>query len=235
MEDLHRRDVIWRVYSSVIAMLDYRKLTLVSGDALNFAGGKNNPEDIVPAIQLKGFIIIAAKDGGIERHLTTDLEIRTIFVIVHAKSDNLRSTEDFEKMMRQIPDINSTNRSYNYDIYVITENPVTSAIGNAIARHTILDPEAGGFTRTTNYDYSYFLFNKMLHISMPINVAILTRAEEKKVLTFQRLEKKNLSKMYRNDNVAVWLGAEVGDIVAADELCETGLRRVYRTVRPAPV
>jgi DNA-directed RNA polymerase subunit H (RpoH/RPB5) len=233
------------VYTNLGKLIEYRKLELVSGDATKIAGGKPragvllSQEDFTPAIQYNGYIMIEAKDGPQRerRHPkgmapgTKNKLVKTIIILLDKDSTYVSAAQQFVKLLNHVPKIKEPERDFNMDILLITYDSLGTNILNKFDEYTTLGSENAGYIRILPYEYKLFTSERMKHKSIPPS-RVITREEEKKVVAELFADKKDLPKMRVIEPVAVWLGAEVGDMI--EELIPSeaaGVETKYRVVR----
>jgi DNA-directed RNA polymerase subunit H (RpoH/RPB5) len=237
----------YRIYLNLAPLFASRKLELVSGDATKLSGaaasdylGENKFTEV---IQRNNYIMVEARDirGRERRHpkkmhpTTRSMPTRTIMILLN-KTDNKNddhgaSSAKFKKLIDKIPGINSSARDQNIDIIVISYAALGSNIITKCAEIESPGSDESGYIRITRCQYYYFTSNRLAHCDVP-PCRILSPAEAKEVLANLMLERINLQKIRAIDVEAVWLGAEVGDIIKFSHFSEnSGWSLAYRAVK----
>jgi DNA-directed RNA polymerase subunit H (RpoH/RPB5) len=230
----------YAVYNNLIKMLSYRHLDLVSGDATNLVGKSTamilNKADFLQVIQYNGYIILEAKDAADKdrrypRGMSAtckDLPIKTYILLLDKDSQHVDSAQNFLKLMNHVPTIKHDDRPFNMDILFITYyslgNNILNKFDDFITPGTLATI---GYIRILPYLYDLFTSERMKHKSIP-ECRILPKPEEKRTLQDLFTERRVFHKMRVIEPVAVWLGAEIGDIIEQkilSEICgiETGI------------
>jgi DNA-directed RNA polymerase subunit H (RpoH/RPB5) len=215
--------ISYRVYKNLFELVKYRKLRMTSGDLTELSG--SNPEmleenDLINVIQKEGYIMLGAEytEKKVKKLIpgmhpsTVNLPTKTIFVLLNERSVHTSSANNFEKLLNKIPDINSSGNQFNMDILVITSDQQKSGITNKPGKFSHIGSESEGFVRITMHNYSMFTSNRMKNVAVS-PAKILSQKNAKQIVRELNISKLNLPKMKVNSVVAVWLGAEVGDIV----------------------
>jgi DNA-directed RNA polymerase subunit H (RpoH/RPB5) len=227
-----------RVYDNLYELIKHRHLELVSGDVTGLV--KNSePEEFVSALQYYGYIILEAKDAAhkdrrypkrMHRH-TRSLPVKTLFILLDINSTYVTAASEMVKLMNLVPGIKETQREYNMDIILIPYDIPGSNITNKLAEYSFIGDENNGYIRIDVYKYALFTSNKMTHISACPS-RIISRKEEEELLAQTHSNKVDLHRMRSSEAVAIWLGAEVGDIVLQEPPSEaSGVETIYFLVR----
>jgi len=195
--------------------------------------------DFTTAIQYNGYIMMEASDTPEKsRRVINDMHpetgkkpTKTILVLLDQYSNHTDSAQDFNKLLNKLPNIGSSHLEHNMDVIIIPyENP-SSNIVNKLLEHTSNGSEDSGYVRFMLYSYAFFTSNKMKSSSIAPS-RILSKKEEKEVDGGILARRSAYSKIRVIDVVAVWLGAEIGDIIEEDIPSESsGIGRNYRLVR----
>lgn len=213
----------YKVYKNLFELVKYRKLEMTSGD-LTKLSKKETPileeNDYIDVVQREGYIMLEAKDSDRKvRKLindmhpyTLELPVKTIFVILGRYSEYTTSANKFEKLIYKIPGVDPYPKEFNSDIIIITSDKQKSGITNKPGKFAYNGSNSEGFVRITMYDYSMFTSNRMKNIAVS-PAKILSQKNAKKVTKELNISKINMPRMRVNSVVAVWLGAEIGDIV----------------------
>jgi DNA-directed RNA polymerase subunit H (RpoH/RPB5) len=236
----------YRIYQNLYKFLSYRKLTLVSGDLTKIS--KNPPlenglleqSDFAAMVQYSGYIMLEAKDaeGKIRKKIrdmhesTRKRETKTIIVLLDQHSNYITAAQYFSKLLHLIPNIKNPDIEYNMDIIIVPYEYPGSNITNKLLEYISTGDTSKGYIRFMIYEYNYFMSVKMESVSVCPS-RILSAEEAKEIPRELHTKPINMKKMRVVDVVAVWLGAEVGDIIEEEIPSEaTGIEKNYRFVKP---
>jgi DNA-directed RNA polymerase subunit H (RpoH/RPB5) len=205
------------VYKNVMRFLEFRKLTLVSGNIVRARGAKQDPEPLnetkfIEMIQIDGYVIIEAKDHPDKQRRfprqiplpVQALPVQTYIAIVEPNNKAANASAEFEKMLKNIPEFGATKRTTNLDIIIITKELFKTNIVNKVEPFLsngtggLETPNPQGFLHINNHGYKVFTMvipeHKMVHPHR-----ILGDDEAKKVLAEIHAKKSDIPKISKLD------------------------------------
>lgn len=243
-----RRYLPHTVYLNLQKFLEYRKLELVSG-AIYTEMKKNigkevnnnaNQEEFIKNIQYYGYVLMEAKDQADKDRrfhksvlpVNRKREVKTYILLLDLDSIYAQSSQNFSKVLNRIPGFDESARNYNMDIIIISRRSFNIHLMKKIDSSIDEGDEDNGFIHIYSYKYSYFTSERPKH-KLVAPQRILSKTEEKEILTELSTDKKNLPKIRKDEPISIWLGAEIGDIIEAKCPSEaSGIETKYLVVRP---
>lgn len=233
------------VYKNLLQFINYRNLELVSGDLTNISASKIGAEllaqeQFTQVLQYNKYIILEAKDSSKKdrryprdsHSATHSLPTKTIIILLDQEGTYAGTAQEFTKLLNRVPHIRELGHKFNMDIILIAYKSLGTNILNKFTDYTRVGNETTGYIRIIPYEYIRFVFIPINHKLQP-TCRILPRNEEKVVIEKSFTAKKNFPKERFDDAIAIWLGAEVGDMI--EELLpseSSGIEINYRVVRP---
>lgn len=232
----------YRVYRNLESLLFWRRLELVSANATSLNSLKGTAfleEDVfLPLIQYHGYIAISARDAkdkvrsfrknfrGGEKFPTA-----TLIVLLDANDQFIENSEHFNKLMAQLP----LETSDNLDVLLISNEKPKVNVTNNLKKYYRLPTEEKGYIRFTIYGYHHFSTRRMESKYVCPSV-VLSREEREQKLNSSMQEKAHCPGMMGDDMVAIWLGAEPGDVVYTQCPSESsGITPIYYLVKANPL
>jgi DNA-directed RNA polymerase subunit H len=246
-EQLPPRYLPYLIYQQLEKFLTSRGLQLVAGS--QYAESKKtasqntsylSQEDFTKNIQYYGYVQIEAKDAPTrDRRFRKTVAksarskpVRTFILLLDIASVYAKTTTQFAKLLERIPGFTDTKRAFNLDIIVISKDELSVHFEKKIASLVSDGDELSGFIQITPFKYSMFSSNKLEYLLVPTH-RIVSKEEEKAILERLMVDKRDLPKIRKGDAIAVWLGAEIGDLIDIDRPSEAaGIEKKYCVVRP---
>lgn len=233
------------IYQNIEKFAQYRKLELVSG-AIYPENSKTKVNIYLPQdeftknIQYYDYILLEYKDSPEKERIFTkqvppgarSKSVATFIFILNINSSYAQSSQNFMKGLNRIPDFDNKERPQNLDIIIISHNELNIHLTKKLELSIFEGSSEAGYIHIHPYKYLYFSSERPLHyLSMPQR--ILSKKEADTVLEQLYTTKKNLPKIRKTDVIAVWLGAEIGNIIEVKMLSEiSGIETKYLLVRP---
>lgn len=199
-------------------------------------------DEFTKNIQYYGYVQLEAKDAPHkDRRFRKTIAksarskpVRTFILLLDIDSTYAKSTVQFTKLLERIPGFTDTKRQFNLDVIVISKDELSVHLNKRIVASMTNgdDHDNSGFIRIAAYKYSMFSSVKQDNVLVPPH-RIMSKDESQALLERLMVEKRDLSKIRQSDPMAVWLGAEIGDIIDIDGFSESaGIEKKYRVVRP---
>jgi len=233
------------IYQNIQKLLEYRKLDLVEGVSYETKKIKKHlnkfvdHDEFVKDIQYHGYILIEAKDKPEkERRFAASIsainkkrEVKTFIILYDLNSIHTKSSGDFVKSLNKIPGFDSVDRDYNMDILIINHEELNLHLMKKVDFYTTEGTASNGFIHLFPYQYKHFSSDRMKHVLIPPH-EIIPKEIEKKTMSELRNEKRDLPRIRKVDAVAIWLGADTGEIIMAKMNSEAaGIETKYLLVR----
>jgi DNA-directed RNA polymerase subunit H (RpoH/RPB5) len=212
----------YRVYKNIIKFLEYRKLNLISGYV---KGDKSllDENKFIEIIQIDKYIMLSAEDNPeYPRRFQSQvpesarqMPTYTYIIIVEPNSRVANTSNDFEKMIKNVPNFNAATKNFNLDIIVVTKELLKNNIINKIDSYTTFGSDGAkkhGFINISNYAYRVFSMVIPEHKQVPPH-RILSKEEAEITLNECFVKKRNIPKITKTDPNAIWHGAITGDVM----------------------
>lgn len=242
----NRRYLPHDIYQNLMVFLEYRSLELVLIHNVKNVKNKKDKvltldqDEFIKQIQYDGYILIETKDkqDKVRRFNKLDTitnkkrKVLTFILLLDVGSVHVESTQNLSKLINKIPNMNETQRDYNIDIIIISENKFNTHLEKKVAELKSDGSDGNGYVHI--YPYVYFMFSSIRpNHKLIANHTIVDKTEEKKILEKINVKKRNLPVIRKNDVMAVWIGAEIGDIVEIQFQSEaTAIETKYCVVKP---
>lgn len=234
------------IYKNLELLLKYRKLNLVSGSIPLDSKKPSKPLnsflgdiDFIKTIQFDGYVLIEASDQPDKiRKYSKDIseknklyDTKTYILLIDMDDRYTQKSQDIGKLLSKIQGFTDVEYSHNIDMLIITKEKLSLYIMKKIDKIITNGDDMHGFIRIFTYQYMHFTSERPLH-KLTAPHRILSPEEEVKVLEELNTEKRNIRKIHHNDAIAIWHGAEIGNIMEvllSSEVCGTEL--IYLVVR----
>ena len=241
MADQENTFLPYTIYKNLEKFLNYRKLDLVQGSIYpnDKSEGFVDFDTLKKNIQYYEYVLLECQDNDQkDRRFTKDisqankkLPVKTFILLFYTQTEYLATSSDFVKVLKRIPGFDSETRNYNMDIILISHDAINTYLNKKINNLITNGMENNGYKHIYSYKYCVFTMEIPTH-ELIANHVILTKNREQEILIELNTSKKNLPKIKKNDAVAIWIGAELGDIVKTEHLSEaSGVKTVYLVVR----
>lgn len=241
-----RRYLPYTIYENLKKFLEYRKLDLVSGsDYVETKKTKKtdiflDQDEFIKSIQYYGYVLIEAKDNDkkdrrfhkIVSLINKKKPVKTYILLLDLNSIYVQSSQNFIKILNRIPGFDETEKNYNMDIIIISHFNLNIHLMKKIDSSINEGNDDNGFIHIYPYKYAHFTSERPKH-KLIAQQRILSKNEEKEILETLFTDKKSLPKIKKDDPIAIWFGAEIGDIIEALMPSEaSGIETKYMIVRP---
>lgn len=233
------------IYQNILKFLEYRKLDLVAGAIYAESKKKTttdvnylDQEEFIKSIQYYGYVLMEAKDKpDKDRRFNKNISVENItkpvktFILLFEDNNQSQSSQAFVKILTRIPGFDDSERNYNIDVIIINREDLNVHLMKKVELYTSMGDSKKGYLIINSYKYLYFTSIRPEH-KLVAKQRIITKDEENIILGDLLTNKKKLPKIQKRDVIAVWLGAEVDDIVEALIPSEaSGIETKYLVVR----
>lgn len=232
------------VYKNLKDFLGKRSLVLSLGYISHHRGSHESSskdwlanKQFMDVIQRDGFIIVEAIDSknkdrrysaAVSPHCET-IPTRTYVLIIDIAITDIKSG-NIDSMIKKIPGITHANRDYNYDVSIITKDPLVIYTNRKMITFESLGSDTSGFISMRNLPYAICQIDPF-SVKIVSPHRILSRSEEHEILQQLSIQKNKLPKMNRHDAIGAYIGVESGDVVEIQRFDESsGINIEYKTV-----
>ncbi len=232
------------IYCNLRDFLIKRELVLSLGYISHHRGSKeSNSKDwlsnkqFMDVIQRDGFIIIEAVDNSkkdrrysllVSSYCKT-IPTKTYILIVDLSVTDIKSG-NIDTMIKKIPGITQTIRTHNYDVSIITKDPLVIYTNRKMITFENLGSDNSGFINMRNLPYAICQIDPFT-VKFVSPHRILSREEEQEIIQQLKIQKNKLPKMNRYDAIGMYIGVETGDLVEIQRFDESsGINIEYKVV-----
>ncbi len=234
----------YTIYKNLKDFLDKRNLVLSLGYISHHRGSREasskdwlDNKQFMDVIQRDGFILIEAldskdKDRRYSAHVSAyskTIPTRTYVLIIDLSVTDIKSG-NIDTMIKKIPGITHASRPHNYDVSIITKDPLVIYTNRKMITFESLGTDTAGFVTMRNLPYATCQIDPFT-VKIVSPHRILSRAEEQEILQQLGIQKNKLPKMNRHDAIGAYIGVEPGDLVEIQRFDESsGINIEYKTV-----
>lgn len=231
------------IYKNIEKFALYRKLKLVHGAIYPEKSRSEtylSGDEFTKNIQYYEYILLEFKDSPDKERIfskqvhssTRSKEVETFILILNINSIYSQTSQSFVKLLNRIPNFDNKQRNKNLDIIIISYNELNIHLMKKIESFIFDGNNESGFIHLYPYKYLHFSSERPLHYLVAPQ-RILSKKETDSILEYLYTNKKNLPKIKKNDVIAIWLGAEIGNVIEALMQSEiSGIETKYLLVRP---
>jgi len=194
------------VYENLHLMLGYRGLTPISA--------RMEPADMMKTLNINEYV---------EIHATGPAHDLFILLLSPTSIKYAKQTADFKKLIAEISRRKTTKPKR---AMIVAED-----LGTHIKKYIgLIDNLA-----VEHHTYDIFLMELPKHKYCPRHI-IASDEEIKQFCDTHYVNPRMFPKIYVNDAMAVWIGAQIGDCVRVERISENaGLAIIYRLCIPVPI
>ncbi len=256
MDELEGYYPPYEVYSNLLKMLAYRKLSLTK--SATYPGESHttplSQAEFTRLFQNHQYVTITAKDGegkerrhpkGTEKHTKT-LPTVTYIVQIAPASVHLSKSASLEKLIRLVG-LNKAPTDRNVELILVYKGVFGSNLrSNALAnfewtgvteeeQNGVKTRKLSGFQTIQTVPYHMFTSEIPKHMTAIPHIP-LKKSEERTLLSTLRLDKTSLPVIRNTDTMSIWYGFVPGMIIKQIVDSEiTGQGIVYRLVKVGPL
>lgn len=225
------------VFTNVLRFIESSRLKL-NAEALFAPPDKITEATFVKHIQAAGYVMLQCIDGPDRgRRFRREVSaanrakpVHTAIVILDLESDYLRTSPDIVKLINLIPGANKRNNEHNIVGMLIVHEIPNVYIRNKVIEFNHNGNDVLGFVNITFYLNERFYAEMTKHVLCPKH-RVLNEEEEKRLLQELEVTKLELPKILATDAIALWIGADLGNIIEVDSFTEGYPEKKYLAVR----
>jgi DNA-directed RNA polymerase subunit H (RpoH/RPB5) len=206
----------YRIYENLPKFIEYRKLQISNGEVLS-------SEQFINNITLNGYIIMELEDQTnkdrryrkLISNINRERKTKTYIILFNVGSTHLNDSKSIENLLRKVPGISDSSSDNNMEIILISKDLFNIHLNKKINKFINLGETDERFVHIFNYEYVSFISERPKH-KLVSPQRIISKEEEKEVLeAIYKSNKKDIPMIKKGEPIAVWMGAEVGDIIEA--------------------